>query len=67
MVSQRIVSERIVKEGRLMKTITFNEKVDYVGRFHQITQAAMKESQENQILYQKKRLERKRLNNEIST
>lgn len=35
--------------------------IDYVGRTHQIYQATLKESQEKQILHEKKHFERKKI------
>ena len=50
-----------------MKADISNEMIDYVGRSHRLYQVAQKESKENQIIFEKKRLERKRLNDEIIT
>ena len=59
LVSQRMVYEGIMKEGRIIKADISNEMIDYVGRSHRLYQAAQKESKENQILPAKKRLEKK--------
>ena len=67
LVLKRMVYEGIMKEGGIMKADISNEMIDYIGRSHRLYQVAQKESRENQTLFPKKRLERKRLNDEINT
>ena len=62
-----MVFEGIMKEGGIMKVDVSNEMIDYVGRSHQLYQAAQKETKENQALFEKKRMERKRFSDEINT
>ena len=60
LVSQRMVYNGIMKAGGIMKIDISNEIFDFVGRLHRLYQVVQKESKENQTLFEKKRLKRKR-------
>ena len=55
-----------MKEGEIMKVDISEKMNDHVGSSHWLYQATQKEIKENQISFEKKCLERKKLNNEIN-